>query len=82
MSKTNTAQGSVHTCAHEVAYNYDLHYVQPTPELLDELADEAEERAHFCISSDGYVSGELNFLYRSRNGQERELRGWWEIVRE
>jgi len=67
----------IEVCCHQVKYWYDIGRMKQTDELLEALESGAEERAKECII-EGIVSGELNTVW---NG-DREIRGWWKIVRD
>lgn len=71
-------KGYVTTCVHRVAFRYWDFEAELTPELESRLTEAAEERAKECII-DGCHSGDLNCYHVDDDGNEEEIRGWWEI---
>ena len=71
-------EGHVTTCVHRVLFRYWDFGAELTPELEERLTEAAEERAKECII-DGCHSGDLNYLYVDDDGNDEEIRGWWEI---
>ena len=69
---------TVEVCAHRVAVRYWDFDAELTDELEEVLTEHGEERARECIV-EGYHSGELNCLYTDAQGEQEEIRGWWEI---
>lgn len=74
MCTSTQYEGKVQVCAHTVEFWYELDDLNLSDELESCLTEAAEERAQSCII-EGYLSGELNCLWRG----EREIRGWWNI---
>jgi len=67
----------VSVCAHRVAIRYWGFASILTPELEKYLTEEGENRSQECIVN-GCREGEL-CAYWEADGQEEEIRGWWEI---
>ena len=76
-SEGNGYENEIEVCTYRVNYRYDLEELELTDELQGRLDAEAEKRAKACIIIDGTTSGELNCVV-----DDRELRGWWRIIRD
>lgn len=73
--------GIVEVCCHRVSFSYWDFDAEQTEDLEQRLEEHAEERAKECII-DGCMAGELNCLYVDDEGNDEEIRGWWEIKRD
>lgn len=76
--RTTQFESSVSVCCHNVALRYWDFDAELTPELEELLSEHGESRATECIVQ-GIHSGDLNCLYVDDDGEEEEIRGWWEI---
>jgi len=68
----------IRVCCHHVALRYWDFDHELTEELKEILTEQGEERARECITKD-CCSGELNALFVDEDGNDHEIRGWWEI---
>jgi hypothetical protein len=75
-AKLPSVEGTLHVCAHTVAYHYWSIDVPLSGEDLEVLQTHAEERAKELIV-DGVVMGELNCPIGDIGGDS--IRGWWKI---
>ena len=66
------ATGTFSACCHRIEFYYEIDRLRLTDDELEQLENEAEERARHDIALD-YVSGELCAVIRN----EHELHGWW-----
>ncbi len=73
----NSFETTVEVCCHRVALRYWNIDHELTDELIDELTEHGEERAHDCIV-EGCRSGQLCCYYYDDESEE-EIFGWWEI---
>ena len=72
--------GDFETLWHRCSFWYDIARLKLSDDVQERLESHAEEHARESII-EGYCCGELNYSVITGKLSEREVRGWWEIVR-